>query len=96
MFTDDFDALRLLHVKLQYRKGTVARDFSTSGIFHESNPIRTLESNPKLFQNSVSNSRKYSNSKVAPRGLIPHRNLFRGVSEPAGIYLEGPDPAGIS
>jgi hypothetical protein len=42
--------------------GTVARDF-----------LWTPDSRPKIFLISISNSLRYSNSKVVPRGIIPRR-----------------------
>jgi hypothetical protein len=59
----------------------------------------------QIFSNSVLNSRRFSNTKVVPRVLISHRNLFKDVSDSAEINSqenqtprkfssEGSDPRG--
>jgi hypothetical protein len=59
-------------------KGTVARDFLPL-VFSTNRPHIVPEFTPKIFLNSFSDSQKYSFFNVFPRGLIPHRTLFRGV-----------------
>jgi hypothetical protein len=71
-------------------KGTVARDFGL-WVFSWIDPIWTSDSYPEICSNSVSNSLRYSNLKVVPRGLIPRRNLFRGVWYSTGIFSVGYD-----